>query len=112
MVFKSERYREKAKLREKDIKKLLVQHILGCLSINQKGTYVDIVEKYYQCSALVAATKSNISINKLIELSQCWIDKLSGRTIRAFGDLVNTYAGAVLGTVLDDLGKTFIMYDI
>ena len=102
---KSENYILKMKLRGKDRNQILAQRILGFLNINQKWTYVDDIEKYYQCSGLVADTKSNIYINQLIEISQCWIDKLSGRTVGASGDLVNTYASAILGNVLDDLAK-------
>ena len=70
-----------------------------------KVTYIDDVEREFQCSGLVAATKSNISINQLIELSQYWIGKNSGRKIGAAGDLVNTYAGAIIETMLYDLAK-------
>ena len=83
----------------------MAQHILCCLNINQKVTYVDDTEKDYGCSGLVATAKRNVSINQLIEPSQCWIDKIPGRTIGTAGDLVNTYAGAVLGTMLDDFAK-------
>ena len=62
---------------------------------------------WYSC-----CSKNNISINQLIEISQCWIDKLSGRMIGADGDLVNTYAGAVLGNILDDIEKSFVAYAI
>ena len=102
---KYERHREKVILMGKDRKQLLVQRRLGFLNINKKGTYVDDVENYYRCSGVVAATKINISINQLLELSQCWINKMSGRILGADGDLVNTYVGAVFGTMLDDIAK-------
>ena len=41
---KSERHRKKVKLRGKDRNQLLEQLSLGCLHINQKGTYVDDAE--------------------------------------------------------------------
>ena len=44
-------------------------------------------------------------MNKLIELSQCSIYNISGRTIGATGDLVNADASSVLGTMLDDIEK-------
>ena len=63
---KSERHRENLKLRGKDRNQLLEQRSLGCLNINHKVTYVDDIEKDYQCSGFVASAKSNISINQLI----------------------------------------------
>ena len=51
-------------------------------------------------------------MNKLISISQCWTEKIPGKTIGASGDLVNTYAGDDIGTMLDDLKKIFIMYAI
>ena len=100
------------KLRGKDRNQILFQRILGCLNINQKGTYVDDVEKDYQFSGLVAAAKSNIYINQLIDISQCWIYKLSGRTIGAAGDLVNTYESAVMELFWMILNFVVVMYDI
>ena len=108
----SEKHREKMILRGKDRSQILAQCSLGCLNINQKGIYVDDVLKDYRCYVLVASAKSIISINQLIELSQCWLDKLSGGTIGAARDLVNTYDGTVLGTMLDDLAKKIIIYAI
>ena len=49
--------------------------------------------------------KINIYIDKIIELSQCCIYKLSGRIIGVDGDLVNKYIGAILGTMLNYLAK-------
>ena len=63
---KYRRHREKVKLRGKDRNQLLVKRSLGLLNINYKGTYFDDIEKNYQCYGLVAATKTNISINQLI----------------------------------------------
>ena len=62
----SERHREKLEMRRKDRKQILAQRSLGCLNINHKVTYVDDIEKDYQCSGFVASAKSNISINQLI----------------------------------------------
>ena len=108
----SEKHREKIILRGKDRSQILAQCGLGCLNINQKGIYVDDVLKDYWCYVLVASSKSIISINQLIELSQCWLDKLSGGKIGAARDLVNTYDGTVLGTMLDDLAIKIIIYAI
>ena len=94
--YESEKHREKMILRGKDRNQILAQCSLGCLNINQKGIYVDDVLKDYRCYVLVASAKSIISINQLIELSQFWLDKLSGGTIGAARDLVNTYDGTVL----------------
>ena len=85
--------------------KKLAQCSLCCLNRHQKGIFVDGFEKDCQFSSLVGAAKSNISINQLIEISWCWIDKLSGRMIGAAGDLVNTCDDAVLWTILDYLLK-------
>ena len=109
---KYKRYIENLKLRGNDRNQLLDQRSLGCLIINPKGTSVDDVEKYYQYSGLVSAGKIDISINQLIELSQYWIDKYSGRTIGAAGYLVNKYYGVIYGTMLDDLEILFFMYVI
>ena len=78
---------------------------LCCLNRHQKGISVDDCEKDYRFSSLVDAAKSNISINQLIEISCCLIDKLPGRMIGAAGDLVNTCDDAVLWTILDYLVK-------
>ena len=83
----------------------MAQCSLCCLNRHQKGIFVDGFEKDCQFSSLVGAAKSNISINQLIEISCCLIDKLPGRMIGAAGDLVNTCSGAVLGTMLDDFAK-------
>ena len=56
--------------------------------------------------------KNNNYINQLIELSQCWIDMFSGRMIVAAGDLVNTYDGDDLGTMLDDIEKSLCVLPI
>ena len=77
---------EKVKLGRKYRKLLLGQRSLCCLNINQKGTSVYYIEKDYQISNLVAASKSNTSINQLIEISQCWTEKLSSRTIVDAGE--------------------------
>ena len=102
---KYERHREKLELRGKDRNQLLAQCNLGCLNINQKGTSIDDIENYYRCSDLVSAKKINISNTQLIDLSLCWIEEMYGRMIGAAGDLVNTYADAVLGAMLDDIAK-------
>ena len=93
------------KLGRKYKKQLLGQRSLYFLNINQKGTSVYYIEKDYPFSILVAASKSNTSINQLIEISQCWTEFFSSRTIVDAGDLLNTYAGAVIGTMLDYLAK-------
>ena len=67
----SENLREKVKLRGKVRHQLLAQRSLGCLRTNHKETSVDDIEKDYQKYGLVAAAKSNIYTNQLIELSQC-----------------------------------------
>ena len=52
---KYEKHIEIVKLRGKDRNQLLVQHSLGLLKVNQKGTSVDDVENNYQCYGIVAA---------------------------------------------------------
>ena len=45
------------KLRGKDRNQLLEKCSIGLLNIKYKVTYVDGVEKYYQCYGLVVAAK-------------------------------------------------------